>query len=440
MLFYASWDYLNFESPIPKFLIHFIIVISINYLFILGIENSKKQEIKKVFMISAVIFNLINLAFFKYFYFLVEILSLMFRHPEWQTNVKESISIILPIAISFYTFQIISFIVDKYRGEIPEHTTYVEFSLFIFFFPQQLAGPILKAKEFFPNLHNPVEVSRSDVETGLYYIFLGIIKKGIFADSIAYAITPVFSNPSEYNYITLFLSIISFLFQLWGDFAGYCDIAIGCGKLLGFDLPNNFNKPFYCIRFSEMWQRWHITLSRFLRDYVYFAMGGSKYGEARTTFNSAFTMFIAGIWHGANWNYIVWGAIIAFSLIIERQILDKFNWWKEKNTGIHKFIKICIIFCFWLVLSTVFRINHLSDISIFLSRITSFADGKTIKYEQLILIPIAMMIIQYYEYTPIVIQTIRKYFWWFSLASSVLLLFNLTELANKQVQFIYFQF
>ncbi|NBU99491.1 MAG: MBOAT family protein, partial [Spirochaetia bacterium] len=298
-----------------------------------------------------------------------EIISSITGNPEWHTNIRANFQIILPIAISFYSFQIIAFVVDKYRGEIPEHTTFVEFSLFIFFFPQQLAGPILKANEFFPRLHSPKEVTKEDVEIGLYYILLGVIKKGVFADSLAYAITPIFANPSQYNAISLFLAILGFLFQLWGDFAGYCDIAIGCGKLLGFDLPNNFNRPFYSVRFSEMWLRWHITLSRFLRDYIYFPMGGSKYGEFRTTFNSAFTMVIAGIWHGANWNYILWGVVIAISLILERQVLDRFEWWKLKSEGRDKFIKNCVVLLFWLVLSIIFRANQLSDIPIFLTRI-----------------------------------------------------------------------
>ena len=440
MLFYASWDFLNFENLIPRFFTHFLIVICINYLFILGIEKNEKKEIKKIFMVLSLLFNLSNLAFFKYFYFLFEIVSSITDNPEWHTNAKANFQIILPIAISFYSFQIIAFVVDKYRGEIPEHTTFVDFSLFIFFFPQQLAGPILKANEFFPRLHSPKEVTKEDVEIGLYYILLGVVKKGVFADSLAYAITPIFANPSQYNAISLFLAIVGFLFQLWGDFAGYCDIAIGCGKLLGFDLPNNFNRPFYSVRFSEMWLRWHITLSRFLRDYIYFPMGGSKYGEFRTSFNSAFTMVIAGVWHGANWNYILWGVVIAISLILERQVLDRFQWWKEKSEGRDKFIKNCVILSFWLVLSIIFRANQLSDIPIFLERIFSFSGGQKVNYDELVFIPIAMMVMQYYEYTPAMLIWIQKRFWVVAISTSVVLLFLLSELGNKQVQFIYFQF
>jgi alginate O-acetyltransferase complex protein AlgI len=440
MIFYASWDYLNFENPIPLFFTHFLIVICINYLFILGIEKSGKQELRKFFMILSTLFNLTNLAFFKYFYFIFEIISSITGNPEWHSNARANFQIILPIAISFYSFQIIAFVVDKYRGEIPDHTTFVEFSLFIFFFPQQLAGPILKANEFFPRLHSPKDVTKDDIEIGLYYILLGVIKKGVFADSLAHTINPIFANPSEYNAASLSLAIFSFLFQLWGDFAGYCDIAIGCGKLLGFDLPNNFNRPFYSIRFSEMWVRWHITLSRFLRDYIYFPLGGSKYGELRTTFNSAITMVIAGVWHGANWNYILWGIVIAMSLIIERQILDRFRWWKENSMGWDKFIKNCIILSFWFVLSTIFRVNQLADIPVFLERIFSFTGGKKVNYDELVFIPILMMIMQNYEYTPKIIEYVRKKFWIIALSSSLVLLFLLAELGNKQVQFIYFQF
>jgi len=440
MIFYSSWDFLNFENPIPLFFTHFFIVICINYLFIIGIEKSENHKVKKIFMIFSTLFNLSNLVFFKYFYFLFEIVSSITGNPEFYTYAKTNFQIVLPIAISFYSFQIIAFVVDKYRGEIQEHTTFVEFSLFIFFFPQQLAGPILKASEFFPRLHSPKEVTKEDVEIGLYYILLGVVKKGVFADSLAYIITPIFANPSEYNAPSLLLAIFSFLFQLWGDFAGYCDIAIGCGKLLGFDLPNNFNRPFFSIRFSEMWVRWHITLSRFLRDYIYFPMGGSKYGEFRTTFNSAFTMVIAGIWHGANWNYIVWGVVIAMSLILERQILDRFKWWKENSMGWDKFIKNCIVLFVWFIFSTIFRVNQLADIPIFIERIFSFSEGKKVSYDELLFIPMIMMAMQYYEYTPSIFEFIRKRFWIIAFSSSLVLLFLLAELGNKQVQFIYFQF
>jgi alginate O-acetyltransferase complex protein AlgI len=440
MIFYASWDFLNFSYPIPRFFIHFLTVISINYLFILGIEKAKSHRNKKTVLIASVLFNILNLGFFKYFYFSIEIIGVLLGHPEWRVAVQNEIHIILPIAISFYTFQTISFLVDKYRGEIPEHTNYIDFTLFIFFFPQQLAGPILKANEFFPRLYHPKKVDRDDILTGLYHIILGIIKKGVFADSLAYIINPIFSNPSEYSSTALFFAIISFLFQLWGDFSGYSDMAIGCGKLLGFDLPNNFNRPFFSIRFSEMWLRWHFTLSRFLRDYIYFPLGGSKYGELRTSINSGTTMVIAGIWHGANWNYILWGVIISFSLILEKQLLDRFYWWKEKNQGVHRFFKGLIIFLFWLILSLIFRINQLSDISIFTSRILNLSEGKNVILDQFILIPIVMMIIQYYEYSPKVINLYKENFWKITIVLVLILLFILTEFTKKQVQFIYFQF
>jgi alginate O-acetyltransferase complex protein AlgI len=440
MLFYATWDWMNFESTIPRFLIHFIIVIVINYFFVYTLERSNSQSIKKLLITIAVILNVLNLGFFKYFYFTLDAIGLILSIPGLKEKGQANFHIILPIAISFYTFQTIAFLVDKYRGSIPETTSFVDFALFIFFFPQQLAGPILKANEFLPRLKNPIAVSERDIWIGLYYIGLGIFKKGVLADTIAFIINPVFANPTDYSGLTLLLSMISFLFQLYGDFSGYSDMAIGCGKLLGFDLPQNFNKPFYSQNFSEMWERWHITLSRFLREYIFFPLGGSKVSEWRTNINLLITMTIAGIWHGANWNFIIWGIVISFSLIIERLILNKMSWWKNSQKGFLLFLKISIVLIFWFIIALIFRVNHLGDLAIFSKKISTWAIGSSVKWEQLVSNSLLLYFIQYYEHEENIQEFFMKYPKFITASISIILLFILTELSNRQVQFIYFQF
>lgn len=440
MLFYASWDWLNFETPVPRFFIHFTTVTSINYLFVILLEKYKSKSVSGKIISTAVFLNVLNLGFFKYFYFAIEVAGVLVGHPEWKGEARGSFDIILPIAISFYTFQTIAFLVDKYRGEIPDHTSYVDFTLFIFFFPQQLAGPILKAKEFLPRLKSPVPMDEERIWMGLYFIGLGIIKKGVFADSIAYIISPVFASPSDYSAQSLALSLLGFLFQLWGDFAGYSDMAVGCGKLLGFDLPQNFNRPFYSQGFAEMWERWHITLSRFLREYIYFPMGGSRVVEWRAAFNTGFTMVLAGLWHGANWTYLYWGVVIAISLIVERYLLNRIPFWKEKQIGWKRSLKIGVILLFWLYLGLIFRSNRVEDIPLIWNRIFSGAVGQSVKWEELLFMPILMYILQYFEYKEEFYTGLLKRRVLAAVSLSTILLFVLAELSNKQVQFLYFQF
>jgi D-alanyl-lipoteichoic acid acyltransferase DltB (MBOAT superfamily) len=189
-----------------------------------------------------------------------------------------------------------------------------------------------------------------------------------------------------------------------------------------------------------MWVRWHITLSRFLRDYIYIPLGGSRVSDIRAGMNSILTMTTAGIWHGANWNYLLWGFVIGLSLVIERNFLYKFKWWREKSIGASAYIKIVMIFFFWILLATIFRIQSLNDLWIMTERIFTFQGGKSIKFEECVTLTILFLILHYIELKPLIIEKIRlRPIWTFSIAGTILL-FVLADLSNKQTQFIYFQF
>lgn len=441
MVFYGAWDYLNFESPFPRFLFHFFTVIAVNYIFIAGMQSTESAGKRKLFLVAALVLNILNLAFFKYFYFIIDAAGILAGHPEWVAQAKTEFKIILPIAISFYTFQTIAFLVDKYRGEIPEKTSFTDFALFIFFFPQQLAGPILRAKEFLPYLSKPLPVDSEMIRMGLIFIGTGLIKKAVIADSMAEFVNPVFANPSAASSPEILMASVGFLFQIWGDFAGYSDMAIGCGRLLGFVLPRNFIAPFLASRFSEMWLRWHITLSSFLRDYLYFPMGGSRVSSVRASVNVMLTMTLAGLWHGANWNFVLWGFVIGLSLVIETNILDRFYFWRESKTGTAVTVRWFLVFCFWTFIAVIFRVNQVSDLAVLAKGLFAVkpAMGK-IRPDQFASLCLLTALLHYAELKIEILNRRIFHSKIFFAAAAAVLMFVLADLSNKQVQFIYFQF
>ena len=440
ILFYGSWDYISFDSIIPRFLIHFLTVITINFLFLKWMENSTTQSKKRIPLTIAIVLNILNIAYFKYFYFLAEILGMMIGEPNLKATTMGKINIILPIAISFYTFQIIAYLVDYYRGTVTEKTSYLDFSIFILFFPQQLAGPILRANEFMPQLNTKRTLSDEQIVQGVGLIGFGLLKKVVLADSIARLLDPVFANPSAYSGKAILCALVGFFFQLWGDFSGYSDIARGCGKLLGFELPKNFVGPFFSQSFKEMWTRWHITLSSFLRDYIYFPLGGSRGSSLRTDLNNLITMFIAGIWHGANWNYVVWGIVIGFSLMFERNVLNRFTFWRESRTRFAIGFRFFVLGLFWFLIADIFRVAQLSDLGLMIQRTVSMAAGEKILYEEFGYLCVLFFLLHAFEYNPSLLASRVKRPVTAIVLSSIVFLFMMTALSNRQVQFFYFQF
>ncbi len=440
IIFYGSWDFISFDSVIPKFLIHFLIVITVNFIFLQWMERCATQVEKKLPLTIAIILNVLNIAFFKYFYFLAEILGIFIGEPDLKATTIGKIHIILPIAISFYTFQIIAYLVDYYRGHITEKTSYLDFSIFVLFFPQQLAGPILRAKEFMPQLNSKRSLSDEQIVQGIGLIGFGLLKKVVLADSIARLLDPVFANPSVYSGKALSCALLGFFFQLWGDFSGYSDIARGCGKLLGFELPKNFVGPFFSQSFREMWSRWHITLSSFLRDYIYFPLGGSKGSSFRTDLNNFITMFIAGVWHGANWNYVVWGLVIGFSMMLERNLLNRFKFWTDSKTKFAITFRWVVLGLFWCLLADIFRVSTLSDLAFMIKNAVLYVSGEKILYEEFAYLTLLFFILHAIEYNPsILVARVKKPVTAIVL-SSIIFLFMMTALSNRQVQFFYFQF
>jgi alginate O-acetyltransferase complex protein AlgI len=306
LVYYAYWKF--------DYLLILLISIVLNYFLGLFLSRSQPGARKKVILILGVVLNLLALVYYKYANFLIDNLESL------TGQAYSSLNILLPLAISFFTFQQVAYLVDAFKGEAKEYS-FVHYCLFISFFPQLIAGPIVHHKEMLPQFmhkardHFDLPMFRQ----GLNQFCFGIFKKVIIADNVALYATPVFfaaDHGQTINATEAWIGILAYSFQLYFDFSAYSDMAIGIGKMFGIDLPKNFNSPYKSTSISDFWRRWHMTLSRFLRDYLYIALGGNRKGPTRRKVNLVLTMVIGGLWHGASWNFVAWGALHGLYLVV----------------------------------------------------------------------------------------------------------------------------
>ncbi|MCE9499664.1 MAG: MBOAT family protein [Leptospira sp.] len=309
-VFYCWWS-------LP-FFFHFLFIVGLNYFVYSAFR--KKYTGKVLALIVSI--NLTNLIFFKYFYFLTktlgDITSQKLFYDFSSKNSPVYINIVLPLAISFYTFQIIAFHADEFRGGMKVNVKLHEFILFIMFFPQLIAGPILRTNEFLPQIGKKKRIGNRTLDVAVYFILSGLVKKVVIADSIAYRIDPVFLNPGHYSWQSIMIAVYAFSIQIYCDFAGYTDMARGLAFSLGYKIPANFRAPYFSVSFREFWTRWHITLSTWLRDYLYIPLGGNRNGKPDTYLNLGITMILGGLWHGANYTFLIWGLLQGIYLSVER--------------------------------------------------------------------------------------------------------------------------
>ncbi len=301
----------------------------------------KFPEKKKLLISFLVVLLILNLSLFKYANFILQfIIDIGFKNNV----ISENFSIFLPLAISFYTFQIMAYSIDIYRGIITEKRSISDYFLFILFFPQLIAGPIMRYSDFFGQIPR---LTLNYVYTGSWLILSGIIKKVLIADPIGNIIAPIFRLPETFEFYQILIAGAGFSIQVYCDFSGYTDIARGSALLLGYQIPENFNAPFFSRSAREVWQRWHITLATWLRDYIYIPLGGSRISELRTYINQIVTFTLGGLWHGADYTYIAWGSMWGILLAIERffENVLKIKTVPEKNKVL---IIIKILFIFYL--------------------------------------------------------------------------------------------
>jgi len=316
-LFYGWWDW--------RFLFLIQLLTLISYYSALKIGEYAEEPKKKArFRMLSVVSSLVVLGFFKYFNFfadnVVSLFGMLGMHASYTT-----LTIILPVGISFYTFQTIGYTVDVYRGKIPVERSLLNFAVYVAFFPQLVAGPIVRASNFLPQLREDQPISGKNVILGLQMILWGYVLKSVVADSLSLVVDPRFNDPFRYDSFSLFIGAFFYSFQIYGDFAGYSYIAIGIAKILGIDFRENFNRPYFSSSFSEFWQRWHISLSSWLRDYLYIPLGGNRQGKLRTDINRMLTMLLGGLWHGASWNFVIWGGLHGLYLMLQRVVRTGFD-------------------------------------------------------------------------------------------------------------------
>jgi len=261
--------------------------------------------------------------------------------------------IFLPVGISFFTFQSMSYTIDIYRRQLKPEKNFTDFLFFVSFFPQLVAGPIVRASQFLPQIHTRIELSKADIGKALFLIIVGLFKKAVIADYISINfIDRVFDWPSRYTGVENLLALYGYCLQIYCDFSGYSDMAIGLALFLGFRLPDNFNSPYKAVTITEFWRRWHLSLSSWLRDYLYISLGGNRLGKVRTYINLMLTMLLGGLWHGASWNFVIWGGIHGTALAVERLLNLPEKIYRNRIT---RLIGVVITFHIWAFSMLFFR-------------------------------------------------------------------------------------
>jgi D-alanyl-lipoteichoic acid acyltransferase DltB (MBOAT superfamily) len=361
----------------------FLLVFSTFYDYYVGnaIYYSKSPGWKKVFVALSVCMNLSLLFFFKYTYFFVGLINQNFGTHFQAYNFLAAIGnavagthfnlteIILPVGISFYTFQTISYAVDLYRGKIEPARSLLDFGFFVTFFPQLVAGPIVRASEFLPQMYKPYKLSKEDFGRAGVLILGGLMKKILISDYIsANFVDRVFDAPKLYSGFENLMAVYGYTIQIYCDFSGYTDIAIGLALLLGFALPINFNSPYKSIDITDFWRRWHISLSTWLRDYLYIPLGGNRKGKIRQYINLMITMFLGGLWHGANLRFVIWGSLHGIGLAFHKFWMKLFPY-KDKVSLFRRFIGWFITFHFVAWLWMYFRAPDVDTVHTMLNRI-----------------------------------------------------------------------
>lgn len=346
--FYGCWNW--------KFLFLLLGSTVVDYFCGLAIFNSDSPKKRKAILALSLSFNLLALGIFKYFNFFTDNIVELLTGMGLQANIN-SLEVILPVGISFYTFQTMSYTIDIYRKKLKPVTNFFDLALFVSFFPQLVAGPIERAVNLIPQILGKHEITREKVRTGCYLIAWGFYKKVFIADRCALLSDAYFNGSlASASFGDTVVGVLGFTFQIYGDFSGYSDIARGISRLLGFELMLNFRMPYFSQNPSDFWRRWHISLSSWLRDYLYISLGGNRRGSFVTYRNLFLTMLLGGLWHGAAWNFILWGGYHGLLLSIHRYSSTRLK------LTIPSVLNILIMFLFTCYGWLLFRANNLDDI------------------------------------------------------------------------------
>jgi alginate O-acetyltransferase complex protein AlgI len=348
IVFYASWDW--------RLAVLITATTAADYVIARGMEASASPRRRKLLLLGSLVMNLGLLCYFKYANFFLASLD-QGLHAAGASVSMPVLRVILPIGISFYTFEAINYTVDVYRGRVRAERNLGHFMLFILFFPHLIAGPIVRARDFLPQIARRKRWDWARMQLGVSQFLVGLLKKLAVADRMALYARPVFENPDAYGSSAVWTGCIAFALQIYCDFSGYTDMALGSANLLGFKLAPNFNMPYLATNFSDFWRRWHISLSSWLRDYLFIPLGGSRGGTWRTCLNLLITMTLGGLWHGLSWMFVVWGVLHGMFLVLHRlfrafcESRPRLDWLLRTppGTGLRMGVTLCGVCLGWVL-------------------------------------------------------------------------------------------
>ncbi len=367
-LFYAAWN--------PSFVVLLLLSTIVDWFLAKKIYKSGSNITRKRWLWFSLLFNLGLLSVFKYSGFIFESFDLLMKFMGVTFEISNP-GFILPMGISFYTFQTLSYTLDIYFKRLKPHHSFLDYALFVSFFPQLVAGPIVRAKDFLPQLKKQNRISFNVFSLGVSLFIIGLFEKTVLADALfAPIVNEVFDSDSPVDLLSAWLAGFLFYGQIFCDFSGYSLCAIGTAMCLGFNLPLNFRSPFAAIGFSDFWQRWHISLSSWLRDYLYLPLGGNRIGSFKTFRNLMLTMLLGGLWHGAAWTFVLWGFIHGFYLILERAIKSFAINNKILNTVAIKLTLMFLTMLLVMLAFVVFRAENLQQVNSIFSGMFGFSNGE----------------------------------------------------------------
>ena len=418
-----------------------------DYLISHAIARSDDPRTRKRWVAASVVINLGMLGYFKYTNFFVEIANSLAG-----AGFLDFQNIFLPVGISFFVFQSMSYTIDVYRGVIKPLDRLIDYLFYLSFFPQLVAGPIVRAKDFIPQIKRPVEVTERMFGTAIGLIIIGLIKKAIISDYISLNfVDRIFDEPGLYSGFECLLGIYGYALQIYCDFSGYSDMAIGIALLLGFRFPKNFDAPYKSATITEFWRRWHISLSSWLRDYLYISLGGNRKGKVRTYLNLLITMVLGGLWHGAAVRFVLWGALHGVALAVHKMWLAVVPWAKADGKGMSPLMRVlATIFTFhivclgWLLFRAEdMQIVHLMLYQIFHSFNTAIIPQVIFGYKEvfaLIVIGYGMHLLPSKIDGDLQRKVANASFWW-QVAMLVVVAWCVMQIKSSGIQpFIYFQF
>ena len=439
--FYGYWDY-RFTALLA---ISTIVDFFIGQKLFNEIDNKKR----KYFLLASIFTNLGILGFFKYYGFFVDSFAPLAGIFGGNLDYLH-INIILPVGISFYTFQTMSYTIDIYRRKLEPTSNFIDFAVFVSFFPQLVAGPIERAKNLLPQIHNLPKPTKDQIQQGITLIITGLFTKVMIGDTTGRFVDHIFGQPEIYKSPELLAALVLFSIQIYADFSGYSSIARGTAKLLGIELMKNFEQPYLSGNITEFWRRWHISLSTWLRDYLYFSLGGNKKGSFRTYINLMLTMLLGGLWHGASWNFVIWGGLHGIYLSVHKLMLGKrkpkVEYRYDNLAGLIKHIgKVLATFLFVLFAWLFFRATDFNTTQVFFSKMfhwepSEFTGRFLIITFTFLFMTLALDFIMYYTKKHAYILALKNKSIEYGILSALFFVTLFFMFQSDPLPFIYFQF